>query len=50
MSGWTSRALPWATLMMTHDDEAGADADRDVVRERHQDHRQQGGDAVLDVR
>ena len=30
-------------------DEAGADADRDVVRQRHEDHREQRRDAVLDV-
>ena len=35
--------------MSTQRDEAGADADGDVVGQRHQDDRQQGRQAVLDV-
>ncbi len=49
ISQWISRHLPRTTLMNTYETNAGADADRDVERERHEDQRQQRREALLEI-
>ena len=49
ISGWISPDLAADELDQDPADEAGPDPDRDVVGQRHEDHRQEGREAILDV-